>query len=250
MKNGLLLEVIACSVEDAVAAAAGGADRLELISHYEVGGLTPPRELVRQVLDAVSIPVRVMLRDEESFFITDPERRAALCRTARELAALPLDGVVLGFLRRGGDGQVAIDLELLEAVLSAMPQLPVTFHRATEELADPGTAIEILRPYAQIDTLLTSGGPEPWAAKTARFNDWVRRAAPAQTILVGGGVDEAAIRALRPLTPLHAFHVGQAVRVERLIDGPVIAERVAAIAELLASFGPVPPPAEHSSGAV
>ena len=139
MRNGLLLEVIACSVEDAVAAAQGGADRLELISHYEVGGLTPPLELVRQVLDAVSIPVRVMLRDEESFFITDPERRAALCRTARELAALPLDGVVLGFLRHGADGQVAIDLELLEEVLAAMPPIPVTFHRASEELAAPGT---------------------------------------------------------------------------------------------------------------
>ncbi len=239
MRNGLLLEVIACSVEDAIAAAQGGADRLELISHYEVGGLTPPLELVRQVLDVVSIPVRVMLRDEESFFITDPERRAALCRMARELAALPLDGVVLGFLRHGADGQVAIDLELLEEVLAAMPPIPVTFHRASEELADPGTAIEILRPYAQIDTLLTSGGPEPWAAKTARFNDWVQRAAPAQTILVGGGVDESAIRALRPLTPLHAFHVGQAVRAGRRIEGPVIAERVQEIADLLASFGPV-----------
>ena len=69
------LEVIACSVEDAVAAERGGADRLELISHYEVGGLTPPLELVQDVLAAVSIPVRVILREDESFFITDEKKK-------------------------------------------------------------------------------------------------------------------------------------------------------------------------------
>lgn len=242
MKNGLLLEVIACSVEDAVAAAAGGADRLELISHYEVGGLTPPFELVREVLAAVSIPVRVMLRDAESFYVADRDQREALCRRARELHGLPVDGLVLGFLRRDGNGRPEIDLELLELILAEIPDLPVTFHRASEELPDPGLAIDILRPYPQIETLLTSGGAGAWAEKAARLAAWADRAAPEKTILVGGGVDEEAIRALRPVTPLHAFHVGQAVREGRRIDGPVIAERVREIAELLASFGTLPKP--------
>jgi copper homeostasis protein len=37
-----MLEVIACSVADAVAAERGGADRLELVRDLNVGGLTPP----------------------------------------------------------------------------------------------------------------------------------------------------------------------------------------------------------------
>ena len=52
-KTPLVLEVIACSVEDAIEARRGGADRLEVISHFEVGGLTPPLELVREICQAV-----------------------------------------------------------------------------------------------------------------------------------------------------------------------------------------------------
>lgn len=238
MRNGLFLEIIACTVADAVAAAQGGADRIELISHYEVGGLTPPLDLVREIIAAVNIPVRVMLRDQESFFVTAESARQALCRTARELNSLPIEGLVLGFLRHAeSDGSVGIDLELLERVVEAAPDLRLTFHRASESLPDPGDAIELLKPYPSIDTLLTSGGPEPWPAKVARLTAWVHRAAPNQTILVGGGVYEDAISVLRPATPLRAYHIGQAVREGRRLDGPVSAAEVARIADLLASFG-------------
>ena len=242
MKDGLYLEVIACSLADAIAAEQGGADRIELISHYDVGGLTPPLDLVRAVVAAVSIPVRVMLRDAESFFVPDKGDRAILARTANELNRLPIEGLVFGFLRRSGsDGQTEIDLALVEQLLDSAPDLLVTFHRASEALPDPGTAIEALDPYPWIDTLLTSGGPEPWPAKVDRFRDWTARAAPGKTILVGGGVDEAAIQALRPTTPLHAFHLGQVVRAGRRIDGPVLAKEVSRLAELLRSSGPAVP---------
>ena len=160
MRNGLFLEIIACTVADAVAAAEGGADRIELISHYEVGGLTPPLELVREVLAAVTIPVRVMLRDAESFFVTAEAAREQLCQTARELNSLPIEGIVLGFLRHEEPhGRVGIDCGLLERVLAAAPNLRFTFHRASESLPAPGDAIDLLKPYPSIDTLLTSGGP-------------------------------------------------------------------------------------------
>jgi copper homeostasis protein CutC len=41
VKDLIQLEVIACDVADARAAAEGGADRLELLSEPERGGLTP-----------------------------------------------------------------------------------------------------------------------------------------------------------------------------------------------------------------
>jgi len=60
------LEVIVTSIEDAVEAEAGGADRLELVRALEVGGLTPELDLIRTVLQTVKIPVRVMLRETPS----------------------------------------------------------------------------------------------------------------------------------------------------------------------------------------
>lgn len=81
-----MLEVIVCSVADALAAEAGGADRLELVRDLEVGGLTPPLELIQDVLRAVRIPVRVMLREQEDFFVRAPKKIERLCQLARSCA--------------------------------------------------------------------------------------------------------------------------------------------------------------------
>ena len=53
-----LLEVIACSVADAVEAEKGGAKRLEIVRDLGRGGLTPPLELVAQIKHAVDLPLR------------------------------------------------------------------------------------------------------------------------------------------------------------------------------------------------
>jgi copper homeostasis protein len=45
-----LLEVIACSADDAVAAEQGGAGGLEIVRDLELGGLTPPLSVVHQVV--------------------------------------------------------------------------------------------------------------------------------------------------------------------------------------------------------
>ncbi len=127
----MIYEVIVCSVEDAIAAERGGAGRLEIISHYEAGGLTPSFDLVREIVEVVKIPARVMVRDEESFVITDEKKIERLCEAARSFRELPIDGFVLGFLK--GD---QIDHELVARVLACAPELKATFHRAFEELAD------------------------------------------------------------------------------------------------------------------
>lgn len=100
------LEVIACTLDDAKEAERGGAHRLEIISHFELGGLTPSIELVKTIRDAVSLPLRVMLRESEGFEIRDTSQIARLEIIARELNALDVEGIVLGFLRSG-----RIDLE-------------------------------------------------------------------------------------------------------------------------------------------
>ncbi|MBO0725182.1 MAG: hypothetical protein J2P52_06255, partial [Blastocatellia bacterium] len=85
-----ILEIIVCSVEDAVAAELGGANRLEIISHYEAGGLTPSFDLVREITSTVKIPARVMLRETEPFIVTDEGEVERLCDAARAFARLSL----------------------------------------------------------------------------------------------------------------------------------------------------------------
>jgi copper homeostasis protein len=78
-----LLEVIACSVEDAEAAEQGGAGRLEVVRELGRGGCTPELALVRAILDRVSIPVRVMLRESDGFAYAGREEISRMCAFAR-----------------------------------------------------------------------------------------------------------------------------------------------------------------------
>ncbi len=116
---GASLEVIATSVADAVAAAEGGADRLEVVQTMSVGGLTPATETVARIRERVSLPLRVMLRANGGFQ-TDPAELDRLCLAARELRALGADAFVFGFLTPEG----RLDLPVLRALADAAADDP------------------------------------------------------------------------------------------------------------------------------
>jgi copper homeostasis protein len=218
-----LLEVIACSVADAVEAERGGAGRLEIVRALDVGGMTPPVSLVRDIVAAVSIPVRVMVRENAGFEAGGEAEIEALCRSAREFAALGVDGLVLGFVRGH-----QLDLAPAQQILSNAPGMKATFHRAFEELEDTAAGVAALKAVPQFDRILVS------PARVHGLEQLVQSAAPELTIIAGGGLDANAIRALRKTTGIREFHVGRAARPDADIRQPVDAARVRELADLVA----------------
>jgi copper homeostasis protein len=234
MNQQPILEVIVCSVEDAVAAECGGANRLEIISHYEAGGLTPSFDLVREITSKVNIPARVMLREREPFVVTDDVEIERLRDAARAFARLPIDGLVLGFLKETPGGARQINHDLVSSVLASAPNLKATFHRAFEELPDPIGAIGELKRHPQIDCILSgSPGGTAWAAALDRFVKWERAARPEIRMLLGGGIDREVVKIFCKASTIRAFHAGRAVRQGEKIDGVVLAEWVKELAELI-----------------
>src|SRR5258708_12510495 len=146
-----ILEVIACSVADAAEAERGGAGRLEIVRALNVGGLTPPVSVVRDVFGAVSIAVRVMVRENDGFEAGGEAEIEALCRSGREFAELGVDGLVLGFVRRR-----QLDLAAALQILTRAPGLKATFHRAFEELEDTAAGVAALKAASQFDRILVS----------------------------------------------------------------------------------------------
>jgi copper homeostasis protein len=220
----MLLEVIASSVEDAVAAERGGAHRIELVRALDRDGLTPPLELVSRVLDAVRIPVRVMLRESDGFRVTGPAELEVLERQARALAALPIDGLVLGWIDEAGEA----DLSLTGGILQLASPLRATFHRAFDATPDPLRTLERLKRCEPIDRVLTSGGTGSLEERTRRLEEYQRHAKPAITVLAGGGIDASSYRQLRASTTLREAHAGRAARLPPTADGRVTVSRVAA----------------------
>ena len=225
----ILLEVIVQSVADAEEAEAGGADRLEVVREIERDGLTPPLDLVRSIIAATSLPLRVMVRESDGFGITGPRELIALQGAFADLADLGVHGAVVGFARAG-----ALDIDLITAVLGVAPGLPVTLHRAFDSVQDPEAAIDAALAFPQIDRILTSGGSGDWRARCERLTAWWTRAGPRITILPGGGVDDDALRALAQCPAITEAHVGKAAREPQISTAPVSAMRVRRLKSLIA----------------
>ncbi|CAM5254949.1 copper homeostasis protein CutC [Streptomyces avidinii] len=221
MSNRALLEVIALDVEDAVAAQAGGADRLELVTDMAADGLTPPRETFAAIRAAVEIPLRVMLRRTDGFAAGDV---SDLVRVARELRAEGAQEFVLGFLHADGTP----DLAAVEAVVAELDGCRWTFHRAIDRAADRDQLRKALADVPGLDTYLTAGSPEGVeAGLPVLLAEAARGGEPGYgaRILVGGGLTLAHLPVLRA-GGIDAFHIGGAARPSGW-GRPVSAEAVA-----------------------
>lgn len=225
-----ILEVIVCSVEDALEAERGGADRLEVVRDLASGGLTPDLNLVRGIRRAVSLPLRVMLRDRDGYSYPGDDALSHLRAVAFELQQIGVDGLVTGFLRNGN-----ADMERTLALLNAAPRLGTTFHHAFDETEDPLRAINELKKSFRIDRILSSGGPGTISERALRLDLYQKEALDEIVILAGGNLDEEAIRVLRVRTSIREFHVGRAARSPRDNSGAVRAELVERLRRILSN---------------
>ncbi|WP_030687020.1 copper homeostasis protein CutC [Streptomyces sp. NRRL B-1347] len=221
MSKRALLEVIALDAEDAIAAQAGGADRLELVSDMAADGLTPSRADFAAIRAAVDIPLRVMLRVADGFAAGDVSE---LVRSARELRAEGADEFVLGFLDEAGGP----DLAAVEAIVDALDGCRWTFHRAIDRAADRDALRKQLADLPGLDTYLTAGaaggvdeGLPTLVGEAARSGE----PGYEPRILVGGGLRLEHLARLKS-AGLDSFHIGGAARPHGW-DRPLSAESVA-----------------------
>ena len=224
----MLLEVIVSSHADARAAAAGGADRLEIVRDIQSGGLTPPLPVVRAIAAETPLPLRIMVRENGGYEM-GPGELDPLRRAVREFAALGVDGIVIGFAA-GGE----LQLDDLSAVLEAAPGMRATFHRAFDSLRDPLEAIDRLAAVPQVDRILTSGGVGSPHQRANRLAEYSARAASRLTIVAGSDVDETVASVIAQTGCVREVHVGRAAREDGQRDGPVSAERVRRLLTILA----------------
>ena len=140
-----ILEVCVDSVESAVNAAAGGADRLELCGDLIVGGVTPSMELYQLVREKVNLPIHVLLRPRFGDFLYNEDEMEIMVRQTKAFAKAGADAIVIGCLTKEG----RLDWEKMERLIAVAGSMKIHLHRAFDMCCDleQGLARALLRNF-------------------------------------------------------------------------------------------------------
>ncbi|MFO1046894.1 MAG: copper homeostasis protein CutC [Geminicoccaceae bacterium] len=146
------LEVCVADAQSLAAAVAGGADRIELCSALELGGLTPSPGMMA-LAAAARVPAYAMVRPHAGDFVFEARDLDIMLRDIDAIRAAGLAGVVIGASRPDG----RLDIALLERLIAHAQGLGTTLHRAIDLVPDFAEATEAAVALG-VERILTSGG--------------------------------------------------------------------------------------------
>lgn len=197
-----ILEACVDSVESALAAARGGASRLELCGSLVIGGTTPNPWLFQEIRKHTDIRIHVLIRPRFGDFCYTNEEFVLIREAVKEFRKLGAEGVVIGCLKPDG----TMNMEHMKILMEEAEGMSVTLHRAFDVCADPYETMEQAISLG-IDTILTSGQKNVCTLGADLLRDLVEKSAGRIKIQVGSGVNAAVIREIYPKTGATAFHM-------------------------------------------
>ncbi|MFT4112244.1 copper homeostasis protein CutC [Silvibacterium sp.] len=188
VKQEIVFELCAESVEACVAAEQGGAHRIELCTALAVDGLTPSHGLTRVALDSCSLPIYVLVRPRAGDFVYSEAEFVTMKEDIAHLKAMGAAGFVIGVLHADG----TVDKERTRELVELAAPLEVTFHRAFDATPSLEQALEDVIAVG-CRRVLTSGGAPDVVTGAPMLAKLVEQAAGRTAIALGGGlrIDDA-----------------------------------------------------------
>ncbi len=154
--SNIILEACVETFDQCVNAEKQGAGRLELCDRLDLGGTTPPEELIKKVKAAVNIPIRVMIRPRGGDFVYSAEELEEMRKAIIMCKNIGVDGIVLGILTRDNK----LDIETMKPLIELAKPMNVVIHKAIDDTEDPLAEMNRLQEIAGVNAILTSGKQE------------------------------------------------------------------------------------------
>ncbi len=201
----VVFEIVSYTIESALKAQEGGADRIELCDNPGAGGTTPSAGMVAQVRQHLSIDLVVMIRPRGGDFLYSLDEYHAMRKDIEMCKRASADGVVLGILKADG----TLDKERCRKLIELARPMKVTCHRAFDMTRDPLVALEDCIDVG-FDRILTSGQQSEASNGMELIKTLVQQANGRIVVMPGGGVNENTVAEILSKTGASEIHFSAA----------------------------------------
>ena len=216
-----LLEVAVLHARDVPGCVEGGADRLSYRLGDDIAGTSPDLAAAAAVIRSTELPVRVVLRLNNSFTTSGGEM-TRLVGLAEEYVGLGAQGVSFGFL----DADLEIDEQTCLALAGSLRGVPWTFHRGFDAALDAGRSWRRVRQLPGLTAVCSSGST---AGLARGYEELLARAEAdpdiARLLMPGGGLQPEQVPWF-VRAGVRQFHVAEQVRPGGTLKSYVDAEFV------------------------
>ena len=201
MSSKILIEVCCGSVDDAVEAERGGADRVELNSAVFLGGLTPSLGSIIEAKNRLNIAVMVMIRPRAGGFCYSQVEMEIMQRDAKLAIEHGADGLVFGILTPDG----SVDVERCRRIIELAQDRQTVFHRAFDVTPNPLKALDQLIDIG-FSRVLTSGQEKTAPEGAELIGKLIVHAGDRIEILPGAGLRAHNVRTFVEQTKAKQVH--------------------------------------------
>lgn len=196
-----ITEVVVFSVEGAIDAQKGGAQRVELCENSHEGGTTPSFGTVSLTRKYLNIKLFVMIRPRGGDFLYSMNEFEVMQADIENYKKLGVDGFVFGILKNNG----TVDTIRCKMLVDLAKPLPVTFHRAFDRTSDPKKALEDIISCG-FSRLLTSGLMPSALEGADNISELIKQADGRIVIMPGGGLRKENVIEIKQKTGALEFH--------------------------------------------
>lgn len=197
-----ILEYCVDSVESAINAFNGGANRLELCGNLVIGGTTPSLYLFEEIRKNCDIKIHVLIRPRFGDFLYTNYEKQIMKKEIELFRDARADGIVIGCLDENGN----IDFELMKEFIDLSGEMKVVLHRAFDVCKDPFVALE-KSIFLGIDTIITSGQRNNCLEGIELIKELNNIANDKINIMAGGGMNLDVIEKFLNETKVKFFHM-------------------------------------------
>lgn len=201
----MMIEVVVYTIDAALQAQLGAANRIELCDNPLEGGTTPSYGTIEQVRQHVSMDVYVMIRPRGGDFCYSSYEYHAMKKDILQCQKLSVDGVVFGILNPDG----TLDKKRCKELIDKARPLKVTCHRAFDMTNDP---LQTLEDCIEVgfDRILTAGQQAQAIEGVDLLHTLIQKANGRIAIMPGSGVNEKTVEEIISKTGATEIHFSAA----------------------------------------